>query len=70
MFTGSAESNAQAGASFTTTHGLIIGVSVLGAILVAVAVTTALKLRRKKQNRAAQKSDLSDGAVNPAYELS
>ena len=70
MFTGSAKNSGAAGASFTTTHGLMVGVSILGAIVVAVAVTTVIRLRRKKQNRAARKSDLSDGAVNQAYELS
>ena len=70
MFTGSGKKSAATGALFTTTHGLIVGVSILGAIVVAAAVATVIRLRRKKQNRAARKSDLSDGAVNQAYELS
>ena len=60
------------GAKFTTTHGLALGMSILGVVIVAVAVKSTLKWRQRQQSSAAKNPaiELGDGTVNQGYELS
>ena len=60
------------GAAFTTTHGLALGMSIFGVVIIAVAVKSTLKWRKRQQRSAAKDlaNELGDGTLNQGYELS